>query len=371
MKDKFGNYSDTEKLQLIFEYIHKLNENQDVEFSLITLADMGRDIVDAERCTIWLLDGEETLYSKVAHGVDLLQVSSKEGIVGECVQTGNSLVINNPYEDSRFNSEVDIKTGFVTKSILVQPLYNSNKKIIGAIQALNKKTEDSNFTEEDEKILSVAGTFSAKTLDALKLNIDLIKSQKETITLLGELCEKRSLETGKHTARVSLYSKIIGENLGLTDNEINILASAAALHDIGKLSIPDKILLKPGKLGEDEYEIMQTHSETGFKMLEKSKGELLRLAGIIAYEHHERYNGKGYPRKLKGEEIHIFARIVALADVFDAISSKRCYKDAWDLQESLEIVKKESGKHFDPKVVQAFFDGIDEIKNIYEVYREV
>ncbi len=372
MKKGFNKINDTEKLELIFDYINKLNSVQDIELSLMTLADMGRDIVNAERCTIWLLDETgEKLYSRVAHGVKLLEVNANEGIVGECIQTGKTLVINDPYNDDRFYSEVDHKTGFITKSILVKPLYNSSQKIMGAIQALNKIDEVSKFTDEDEKILAVAGTFSSKILETLKLNLELMRSQKETITLLGELCEKRSLETGKHTARVSLYSKVIAEKLNLSEHEILIIGSASALHDIGKLSIPDKILLKPGKLDKQEYTVIQTHANIGYKMLKKSKGELLRLAGIIAREHHEKYDGTGYPKKLKGEEIHIFARIVALADVFDAISSKRCYKEAWEIEEAFKVVEEERGKHFDPKVVDAFLSSKDEIRNIYEIYKEV
>ncbi len=372
MNNTFNKISDTEKLELIFSYIHKLNDTRDIELSLITLANMGRDIVNAERCTIWLLDETgEKLFSRVAHGVKLLEVNAKEGIVGECIQTGKALVINDPYNDDRFNSEVDVKTGFLTKSIIVHPLYNSKQEIMGAIQALNKVSDDSKFTKDDERILSIAGTFSSKILDTLKLHLELINSQKETITLLGELCEKRSLETGKHTARVSLYSKVIAKKLKLSEQEITIIASAAALHDIGKLNVPDKILLKPGKLDRDEYRIIQTHAEIGYKMLKKSKGELLKLAGIIAREHHEKYDGTGYPRRLEGEEIHIFARIVALADVFDAISSRRCYKEAWEFDKAFSVVEEERGKHFDPKVVDAFLQSKDEVKKIYEIYKEV
>lgn len=372
MTSKFHRFNDTEKLQLIFDYIHKLNDTDDIETSLVMLADMGRDIVGAERCTIWLLDETgETLFSRVAHGVELLQVGASEGIVGACLQSKEPLIINEPYEDSRFRKDIDKKTGFTTTSIIVLPLYNSKNKIIGAIQALNKTSEDSNFTQEDEKILGVAASFSSKIVETLTLNRDLIESQKETIMLIGELCEGRSLETGKHTARVSLYSKVIAKKMGFSDADLVLISSAAALHDVGKLNIPDTILLKPGKLTDEEYKIMQTHSEMGYKMLSKSKGELLKISAIIAHEHHEKYNGRGYPRGLKGDEIHPFAKIVALSDVFDAITSKRCYKNAWELDESLDLIKKERGEHFDPEVVDAFFEVIDEIKEIYEVYKEV
>ncbi len=372
MNKIFKEKSDSEKLRLIFNYIKKIGQSDDIESSLLILNDMGRDLVNAERCTIWLLDEmSSTLYSKVAHGVDILKVDRTTGIVGECVQTGKVLVINDPYNYDKFNSEVDLKTGFVTKSILVHPLLDSKNRIIGAIQVLNKNREISKFEESDVEILSVASTFCANILETMRLDFEIKRSQLETINLLGELCEQRSLETGKHTARVSKYSRIIAEKLKLSTFDISTIEQAAALHDIGKLSTPDRILLKPGGLDEDEYKVMQQHSEVGHYMLSNSKSEILKKAAIISLQHHERYNGKGYPKRLKGDEIDIYARIVALSDVFDAISSKRCYKDAWELEKCFDTIKSESGEHFDPRVVKAFFEGKEEILQVFNDFGEV
>ncbi len=371
MNKIFKEKSDSEKLKLIFNYIKKIGQSNDIETSLLILNDMGRDLVNAERCTIWLLDeANNELFSKVAHGIDVLKVERNTGIVGECVQKGEVLVINDPYNYEKFNSDVDLKTGFLTKSILVHPLFDSKNQIIGAIQALNKNREVSEFDESDVEILSVAGTFCANILETMRLDFEIKRSQLETINLLGELCEQRSLETGKHTARVSKYSRIIAEKLGMSSFDTNRIEQAAALHDIGKLSTPDRILLKPGGLDDDEYKIMQKHSEVGYTMLCHSKSEILKTGAIISLQHHERFNGKGYPNRLKGEEIDLYARIVALSDVFDAISSKRCYKDAWELEKCFDTIKSESGEHFDPVVVKAFFDGKDEIIRIFNDYGE-
>ncbi len=371
MTKNFDTLTDSEKLDIIFNHLSKVNNSNDIETSLMILADMGRDIVAAERCTIWLLDKtNQTLYTKVAHGVERIVIEKTTGVVGECIRTEEVLCVHQPYEDERFNQEVDIKTGFVTKSILAQPLFNSKKEVIGAMQALNKKNIRSEFNDEDKRIFAIAGRFCADTLESFELKQEIENSRNETIQLLGQLCEKRSLETDKHTARVSLYAETIAKRLNFSREDRILLRQASALHDIGKLATPDRILLKPGKLTYDEYMEMQTHAEVGCKMLEPSKNRLLQFASIIAHQHHEKYDGTGYPQRLKGEEIHIFARIVALADVFDAISSKRCYKEAWSLDESLNEIAMQSGLHFDPKVVEAFFAAKEEVLKIYKIYRD-
>lgn len=363
----YAKLTDREKLELLFKYITQVNSAKDLESTLLILANMGRDIVSAERCTLWLLDQTgENLYSKVAHGVDFLTINAKTGIVGECVQSGETLLINDPYHDGRFNPQVDKQTGFATKSILCEPLVNTRGDVIGAIQILNKVTEDGKFSEEDIQTLIVAASFAGNTLETFLVNQEILEAQKETILLLGELCEKRSLETGKHTARVAAYSVAIAQQMGMTYEEIQLLRQASALHDIGKLATPDRILLKPGKLTAEEFDEMKKHAEIGYNMLKNSNNRILQSGALISYQHHEKYNGKGYPQGLKGDEIHSFSRISALADVFDAISSTRCYKAAWELQECLELVRKESGEHFDPVVVEAFFAVEDKILGIYK-----
>ncbi len=371
MNENFGKLTDRQKLEIIFKYTNQVNKASDIDSTLLILANMGRDIVAAERCSLWLIDySGKKLYTKVAHGVDKIEIDINFGVVGACVREKQTLIINEPYNDARFLPDVDSQTGFETKSILVEPLVDTKGKVIGAIQVLNKKSIDGKFSEEDIEMLVVAAGFSANSLETFKLNFEITESQNETILMLGEICEKRSLETGKHTARVAKYSVKVAEAMGLPNDEVQILRQASGLHDIGKMGIRDKILLKPGKLNTEEYEEIKKHSSIGYNMLKDSSNRILQAGALIANEHHEKYNGTGYPNGLSGDDIHIFARITAIADVFDAITSERCYKDAWSIEKSLKLIKKESGKHFDPKVVDAFFEVQDEILEIFAELKE-
>jgi len=183
--------------------------------------------------------------------------------------------------------------------------------------------------------------------------------QKDIIFTMGAIGENRSLETGNHVKRVALYSKLFAEHYGLSKEDVETLYQASPMHDIGKIAIPDAILNKPGKLNDEEMHIMKTHAEKGYEMLSISKRPLLKAAAIIAHHHHEKWDGSGYPRGLMENEIDIFGRITAIADVFDALGSDRCYKKAWDDEKIFKLLKNESGKHFEPKLVDIFFEHLD------------
>ncbi len=197
------------------------------------------------------------------------------------------------------------------------------------------------------------------------LTEELEESQREIIFTISEIAEQRSNETGKHVKRVALYSRLLAKAYGLSELEVNNIYIAAPMHDIGKMAIPDNILKKPDRLTDDEMRIMKTHASIGFDMLKSSKRDILKMSAVIAEGHHEKYDGSGYPKGLIGEEISIYARIVALADVFDALGSHRIYKEKWETDKILEFVRKERGKHFDPKIVDLFFENIDEILEIH------
>jgi putative two-component system response regulator len=199
------------------------------------------------------------------------------------------------------------------------------------------------------------------------LNQEIINTQRELIFTMGEICETRSHETGLHVKRVAEYSYLLAMLYGHPDAEL--IRQASPMHDIGKVAIPDHILNKPEKLTPDEWEIMKTHSSLGFAMLSVSQRPLLQMAATIACEHHERWNGEGYPYGLKGEAISIAGRISAVADVFDALGSDRCYKQAWPLERVLAYFKEERAKHFDPTLVDLFFKHLDEFMEIREKYR--
>jgi PAS domain S-box-containing protein len=202
----------------------------------------------------------------------------------------------------------------------------------------------------------------------ISLQSEVQETQSEVLERLGSVAEERSQETGDHVRRVAHYSKFIAEKLGLNEEEVNLLYLASPMHDIGKISIPDKILNKPGKLSLSEWETMKKHPETGEKIFASSTRPLLQAAATISLTHHEKYDGTGYPHGLKGEEIHIFGRITAVADVFDALGSKRPYKEAWELKEILAYFKEQSGAHFDPNCVKILFENIHHFLEIKSTF---
>jgi len=193
------------------------------------------------------------------------------------------------------------------------------------------------------------------------LNQEIEGTQKEIIYTLGELAEMRSVETGNHVRRVAEYSRLLAEKHGLSPREVEEIRLASSMHDVGKIAIPDAILNKTGPLSAAEFEIMKTHTIRAQEMLGLSDRELIKSAIIIAVQHHEKFDGTGYPKGLKGEDIHISARITALADVFDALGSDRSYRQAWEMAAILDLIRKERGAHFDPVLVDLFFENIDTI----------
>ena len=202
------------------------------------------------------------------------------------------------------------------------------------------------------------------------LHKEIEDTQKEIVYKMGEIGESRSKETGNHVKRVAEYSKLLAQLHGLSEQECDTLFTSSPMHDIGKVAIPDSILKKPGKLTEAEFEIMKSHAEIGYSVLKGSKREVLRAAAIVAYEHHEKYNGKGYPQGLKGEDIHIFGRITAIADVFDALGSDRVYKSAWSDEEIFELFRKEKSEHFDPQLIDLFFENLELFLKIRDRYKD-
>ena len=207
--------------------------------------------------------------------------------------------------------------------------------------------------------------------DLYKLNAQIQSTQKELIFRISEAVESRSKETGNHIRRVSYYSALLGKLYGLDKQKCEALAISSTMHDIGKIAIPDAILLKPGKLTNEEFTIMQSHAYGGYTILADSPLPLLKDAAEIACEHHEHFNGRGYPHGLKGEKISINARIVAIADVFDALISQRVYKEAWELERVISLFENEKGKQFDPELTRLFLENIDDFMQIKEKYEDV
>lgn len=233
-------------------------------------------------------------------------------------------------------------------------------------------TGDEPFTVPDLQLIELFCRNVAIARENIALKRDSEETQREIVYLLSEAIERRSNETGNHVRRVGEYSRLLGRLAGLPAEEAEILFMAAPLHDAGKIAIPDAILNKPGRHTPEETMIMRTHAVHGAEMLSGYRRRpVLRAAAIIAGQHHERWDGAGYPSGLAGAEIHIYGRIAALADVFDALGSDRCYKHAWDLESILELLREERGKHFDPMLVDIFLANLSEFLAIRDRYRDV
>jgi len=233
------------------------------------------------------------------------------------------------------------------------------------------KRQDKIMSRSDKRQQQEYDELQKKFLEVEALQREIEDTQKEVVFTMGAIGESRSKETGNHVKRVAQYSKILAHHYGLDEKEAEMLKQASPMHDIGKVAIPDAVLNKPGRFDEEERKIMDTHAQLGYDMLKMSDRPLLKMAATVAYEHHEKWNGKGYPNQLKGEDIHIYGRITALADVFDALGSSRVYKEAWDDERIFKMFKEERGEHFDPQLIDIFFDNLDEFLEVRDSLKDV
>ncbi|GAK46685.1 metal dependent phosphohydrolase [Tepidicaulis marinus] len=226
------------------------------------------------------------------------------------------------------------------------------------------------LTPTDRNLLDVYMRQATSAFDNLVLTQQIDETQREIVYRLGEAVESRSQETGNHVKRVAEISRLIARGAGLSPRDCDIIFYASPLHDVGKIAIPDAILNKAGKLTPEEWEIMKTHAIKGYEMLSNSERPILKAAAVIARDHHEKWDGSGYPEGRRGEEIDIMGRITAVADVFDALGSDRCYKKAWPLDDVLALFRHERGKHFDPHLVDILFDNLEAVTEIQQRYSD-
>ena len=216
--------------------------------------------------------------------------------------------------------------------------------------------------------IGITGKLQRLITALVKKNNELYEEQQIIVSSLSELVETQSHETGQHVKRVAAYSEILCRAMGLYEEETWKISVASMMHDVGKICVPREILHKPGKLTEEEFSEIKKHVDYGYKLLENSPGEIMRLAANIAWQHHERYDGNGYQNELAGENINIFARAVAVADVFDALVSKRCYKKSWTPTQAREEILNQSGRQFDPHITKLFDEHFDEFLKVMDDY---
>jgi putative two-component system response regulator len=300
---------------------------------------------------------------------------SSESIAGYVALTREVLNIpdvrripaGSPYH---YNSSWDERTGYETRSMLVIPMRNKDGKIVGVLQLINalSKGEVVPFAGASEKVATSLASQAGVAIENAALTEDLQQAHLDTIFRLGVAAEYRDKETANHIKRMSHFSALIAESLKWPKEEVERLSWSSLMHDVGKLGIPDAILQKPGLLTTEERRIMQLHSIIGGNILKGSGARLLKQARLVALTHHERYDGKGYPRRLKGEKIPIEGRITILADIFDALSSRRVYKEALPENEVLRILEEGRGVFFDPEILPLFLDRLEEAREIQSRY---
>ena len=344
------------KLDLILDVTRRLMSITDLDALLRDMATVTTQLLDADRATIFIVDRDRAeIWSKIALGTGAGEIRQAigVGIAGTIAATGERINIADAYEDPRFNPEPDHRTGYRTKTLLTFPMTGQNGRVIGVFQVVNKNGGGA-FSTDDEETLSSLGASAAVAVENAQLVAEQRRLWTTLIETLAVTIDARDQQTAGHSQRVTRYAEVIGRGLGLEGIELEKIRAAALLHDYGKIAVRDQFLMKRGKLDQAEFEYMKAHAEkTGEFLAHLVFPQDMRDVPVIAAQHHERMDGKGYPRGLPAERILLGARIVAAADVFDALTAPRYYKPAYTLERTLEIMDGMAGDHLDPAVVSA------------------
>lgn len=385
LNDKIKRYQDT--IRSLFELTTFSEQFSDRASVLNELAKRTAQLTGMEKVVIASVDNN-LFHVKASYNLgddkELYAFLSHNGPIRRVVQTCEPLMaIDDPQMTKQFNLNL---------SYVCVPLKSVSKDVIGALCAFGVRSD---VSEETIRVLSLVAqriaseiqikdysrileeTVDKRTEDLREslekleeANKEISHAHEEIIFRLSIAAEYKDKDTASHIHRISAYSEALARKFGLPEEEVKLMKLASPMHDIGKIGVPDSILLKPGKLTPDEFEMMKQHTVMGARILAGSFSPLLRMAEEIAISHHEKYDGSGYPYGIMGENIPLTGRIVAIADVFDALSTHREYKPAFDLDKTLTIIKEGKGKHFDPNLVDAFLDVLDEVLNIKENYSD-
>lgn len=360
-----------QKLKLLVEFGARTSGEIRLDKLLDIIAQQISTMLDVGRCTIYLKDIEKNeLWSKIAQGRGLEHTEIRVPLAGNNIisivaRTGEIINLPNAYEDPRFSIDVDMVTDYRTHTLLAVPLKNNSGKVLGVFQVVNK-ADGAPFDKNDEGLLTLLATLAGSSIEIAKLYQDVHVAQLETIYRLAITAEYRDQQdTRAHLKNISIISYLLARALGMGTKDSELIKNASPLHDIGKVALADNILLKPGKLTPEEFEIMKSHTIYGGRILEGAHSKVLKIAHKMSLYHHEKWNGKGYPNGLKGEEIPLEARIITVADVFDALCQFRVYKQAWKTEDAYEYILKESGASFDPRIVAAFKKIYPSVRKLY------
>lgn len=407
--------SEQQKLESLTRLGIELSQINDLDILMERVLTRARQFVNADAGSIYIREGDwlhfaytqnESLQRKLPKGEKLVYSTFKipineKSVAGYVAATGRTLRIDDVYKldvtlPYSFSKKFDETVGYKTQSVLTIPLQNSSGQILGILQIINGQDAANTiitFSDDDEKTMHHFAAVAAVALERAQMTRALILR----MIRMAEMRDPK--ETGAHVNRVAGFSVEIYEQWALRrhtdqktiDKTRDVLRMAAMLHDVGKVSTSDLILKKPARLSEDEYEIMKQHTIQGARLFQNRQSDFDEAAGVVALNHHERWDGNGYPgyidfltglplkgfaltkgraRGKKGTEIPLFGRIVALADVFDALSSKRTYKEAWDEHMILAQMEKCAGSHFDPELVEIFFSRYEIIRAIQKRYQD-
>jgi putative nucleotidyltransferase with HDIG domain len=349
-----------QNLQALADIGHVINSSLDLTTVLNRVMDTIIQLTGAERIFLMLNNPSGELETVVARNWERESINPNEfefsrTVVSRVVENGEAVLTTNAQADPRFEEIASIVT-YSLRSILCVPL-EAKDQLIGVIYVDNRLREGE-FGERDRTILSAFANQAAVAIENATLFGELSVSYDQTLEALITALEVRDRETEGHTQRVTLFTLALAKKLGLPDAELLNIRRGGLMHDIGKIGVPDSILLKPGRLTQQEWDIMRGHAEAGLKMLDEIK--FLQGAGDIIGSHHEHYDGKGYPQGLVGEAIPLGARIFAVADAFDAITSDRPYREAQSYETAKQEILRCKGKQFDPSIVEAFLSITEE-----------
>ena len=402
-----------EKLEVLTRLGNDLNHVKDIDILMERLLTEARRIANADAGSIYIRDDDklkfsycqnETQQAKLKNGAKLVYSTfampiNKSSIAGYAAATGESINIKNVYDMNKdapfgFDSTYDEKTGYHTGSMLTIPLMTPRNDVVGVMQIINARDSEGAtipFSKADEKVLMHFAGLSAVALERAQMTRAMILRM---IRMAGLRDPK---ETGTHVIRVGAIAAELWEHWAKRHNiperelerKKDVIRMAAMLHDVGKVGIPDAVLKKPGRFTPEEFAIMKEHSVLGARLFLERNSEFDEAAAEIALNHHERWDGNGYPghvdvesgsplpgyekedgsaRGKKGEEIPIFGRICAVADVYDALLSKRVYKEAWTEEDTFKVLRENAGSQFDPVVIDVFFEAVEAMRSIRKQY---
>jgi HD-GYP domain-containing protein (c-di-GMP phosphodiesterase class II) len=359
-----------DRLRILLSLSTELASEHDIRAILLKLTNATRKLLCADRCSVFLHDKQQAqLWTIVADGVDEIRIPDDKGIAGNVLRTGKELNIADVYEYAHFNRSTDAATGYRTKTMLAVPLVDMSGACLGVFQAINR-LDGQPFGADDADLLRHVAMYAGSAIESAHLYEQLRKAHEDVIYKLSHATKFKDPETQNHIIRVGLYCDVLAREAGIAADEREAIRLAAPMHDIGKVGVPDRILQKPGSLEEDEWTVMKQHTLYGYEILKGADSHLLEVAALVALEHHERWAGGGYPYDKAGDTISLCGRMTALADVFDALTSKRHYKAAWDQDRVVALFREERGRHFAPDLTDILLDCADEFYAIKAQYRD-